>query len=91
MARDNNGVTRKVYDNAGQGSIERGSGMAGKEVDQSKQRGLYVTGPAENTPLKMQDMETFHGPKGSSGTVKDNGGVGEMGAGDKWIPFQGEH
>lgn len=75
MARDNNGVPVKVTNNAGQGSVNRGGGMVGKDAD-SWNGGQNIHDKRTGT---MADMASHHGPKGSSGTVKDMGGVGDYG------------
>lgn len=70
MARDNNGVARKVTNFANAGD---GGGQAGNTRD---------NGGAANqmsANAVMADMASHHGPKGSSGTVKDMGGVGDYG------------
>jgi len=90
--RDNNGVRLKIINNAGAGSVERGGGQAGAAVDQSHQRGAgFVNGSDSHQKLKMADMASHHGPKGSSGTEKHNGGVGDMGAGERRDFFRDEH
>lgn len=77
MSRDNGGVPRKVTSNFGQGSVYRGDGQEGS------------TQPIQGASgLKSADMASHHGPAGSSGTAKGNGGVGDMGAGARWIPFE---
>jgi hypothetical protein len=79
--RENNGVKSKITENAGQGSIERGGGMAGKSVDQSQQRGAFkVEGSDEHQRIEMKDNggvggEVTHNKR--LGTEKDMGGVGD--------------
>lgn len=70
MARDNNGVPRKVtsYANAGDNG-----GQAGTTRDNGGAPNQMSANPV------MSDMASHHGPKGSSGTVKDMGGVGDYG------------
>ena len=85
MDRSNNGVKSKVTNNAGQGSIGRGNGMAGK---MSEEGGNKNTGGEVSERYRApSDMIAITGSKGSSGTVKDNGGVGTMGDADSHRDF----
>ena len=78
MGRENGGVERRVIENAGQGSIGRGSGQAGKMGEEG---GLRPVGAEMNHSEVSQEMGAITGSKGSSGTVKDNGGIGPLGGG----------
>ena len=71
--RDNNGVRSKVTHDAGRGSENRGSGQSGKMGEEG---GLKPVGGEMNSSLVGNDMTALTGSKGSSGTVKNNGGVG---------------
>ena len=83
MGRENNSVRAKVTNDVGRGSIERGSGQAGREGEEG---GLTpVGGEVGRTGHVGTDMAAHTGSKGSSGTVKDMGGVGSYGMKD------GEH
>lgn len=78
--RNNNGVPAKVshdvkHNRASQGGTMR-EGSAANDVSAK---------PHE------AEMDSHHSPKGSSGTEKDMGGVGNREAGGKWTPFEGEH
>ena len=76
MGRENNGVRSKVTHDVGRGSIERGSGQAGKMGEEG---GLRPVGAEMNRSMVSNDMGAITGSKGSSGTVKDNGGIGTLG------------
>ena len=88
--RSNNGVKSKVTENAGAGSINRGEGMAGK---MSEEGGNKSTGAEISERYRApSDMRAITGSKGSSGTVKDNGGVGDvMGDEEHRDFFKDEH
>lgn len=76
MSRDNGGIKAKVTTNAGQGAVERGGGQSGITVDMTTRKG---TNPAIPANPVMADMASHHGPRGSSGTDKNMGGVGDYG------------
>ena len=81
MGRENNGVKSKVTHDAGRGSIERGSGQAGKMGEEG---GLTPIGAEANPHAKTMDMSKYRSAEGSKiqagrGTVKDFGGVGSYG------------
>lgn len=71
MSRSNNGVRSKVTSHA-QTPV---GGRMGTERDEGGAPNQETANP------KMEDMTSHHGPKGSSGTVKDMGGVGSYGIG----------
>ena len=74
--RDNNGVKSKVYSDYGNGSENRGSSQAGKVSDEG---GLKVVGgEVPRNGVVSQDMRAITGSRGSSGTVKNNGGIGTI-------------
>ena len=75
MARDNNGVASTVKHNIGVGSENRGGGEPAEQRDNGGAPNQM------NIKPKTADMASHHGPAGSSGTTKGNGGVGDMGAG----------
>ena len=88
--RSNNGVKSKITNDAGRGSIERGSGQAGKMGEEG---GLTPVGAeVSRHDRASSDMGAITGSKGSSGTVKDNGGVGDvMGDEEHRDFFKDEH
>ena len=89
MGRENNGVKSKVTHDAGRGSIERGSGQAGKMGEEG---GLTPVGGEVSRPDRASsDMEAITGSKGSSGTEKDFGGVGNREGGERRDFFKDEH
>ena len=89
MGRENNGVKSKVTHDAGRGSIERGSGQAGKMGEEG---GLTPVGAeVSRHDRASSDMGAITGSKGSRGTEKDMGGVGNMGAGERRDFFKDEH
>lgn len=65
--RSNNGVPSKVTNNA-QTSV-------GGQMGSTRDNGGAPNQTSAN--LVMADMASHHGPAGSSGTVKDMGGVGD--------------
>ena len=89
MGRENNGVKSKVTHDAGRGSIERGSGQAGKMGEEG---GLTPVGAeVSRHDRASSDMEAVTGSKGSSGTEKDFGGVGNREVGERRDFFKDEH
>lgn len=81
MARDNGGVARRVYDNVGQGSVNRGSGQEGQNAPEG---GLMPVGyEVKKSDIRGQgEMNSITGPAGSSGIAKEYGGVGNYGSDD---------
>ena len=74
MGRENNGVKSKVYNDYGRGSVNRGGGQAGKMAEEG---GNKSTGAEISERYRApSDMRAITGSKGSSGTEKDFGGVG---------------
>ena len=73
--RDNNGVASRVTHDAGRGSENRGGNQAGK---MGREGGLEPSGGEMNESIVSQNMAAITGAKGSSGTVKNNGGIGEI-------------
>jgi len=72
--RSNNGVKSKVTHDVGRGSINRGEGQAGKMAEEG---GNKSTGAEISERYRApSDMRAITGSKGSSGTEKDFGGVG---------------
>ena len=86
--RSNNGVKSKITNDAGRGSIERGNGQEGKMGEEG---GLKPVGAEMNRSIVSNDMGAITGSKGSSGTVKDMGGVGNREAGECRDFFKDEH
>ena len=72
--RTNNGRPVKTTNNAQRHSEDEVGSMAGTMREGSAANDM-------SAPVKMRDCEAITGSKGSSGTVKDNGGVGTMGGG----------
>ena len=71
--RENNGVRSKVTNDAGRGSIERGSGQAGKMGEEG---GLTPVGAeVSRHDRASSDMGAITGSKGSRGTEKGMGGI----------------
>lgn len=82
-AQENNGVKSKIYIDAGRYTVanntnvtdrtnNRGDGRAGKETANG---GLDVAGGMERD-FPDENRGADFAKRGSSGTVKDNGGVG---------------
>ena len=84
MGRENGGVKRIVTENAGHGSIGRGESQAGKMGEEG---GLKPVGAEMNSSIVSNDMSAITGSKGSSGTVKGNGGVGDVMGGEEHRNF----
>ena len=82
--RSNNGVKSKVTHDVGRGSINRGEGQAGKMGEEG---GLKPVGAEMNSSIVSNDMSAITGSKGSSGTVKGNGGVGDVMGGEEHRNF----
>ena len=82
MSRANNGVKATVHNDVKAGNRESQGGTM---------RGMGGAPNQENIRPHEADMASHHGPKGSSGTEKHNGGVGDMGAGERRDFFRDEH
>ena len=85
--RSNNGVRSKVTHDAGRGSINRGEGQSGKMGEEG---GLKPVGAEMNRSEVSNDMRAITGSKGSSGTDKDFGGVGDVKGGSEQEGYFGD-
>jgi hypothetical protein len=89
MGRENNGVKSKITHDAGRGSIERGSGQAGKMGEEG---GLTPVGAeVSRHDRASSDMQAITGSRGSSGTEKGMGGIEIKGDEEHRDFFKDEH
>ena len=87
--RDNNGVKSKITNDAGRGSIERGSGQAGRMGEEG---GLTPVGAeVSRHDRASSDMGAITGSKGSRGTEKGMGGIEIKGDEEQRDFFKDEH